>query len=112
VKHLKADKRCGGLQFYDIDMLKMFHTDVKKLNWTRPYNHESGGYSIICYNQDYNDDVPDEDTVERFSVCKDCALLHELLCKFYKKNDQEGIMVMTNTDDDADSTSTSSEHTA
>jgi hypothetical protein len=91
-------------------MLKMFYTDAKKLNWTRPYKHESGGYSVVCYNQDYDKDNPGEDTVEQFALCKDCAL-HELLCKFYKKNDQEGIMVVTKADDDGDSSSTSSENT-
>jgi hypothetical protein len=41
-------QKYGRLQFYDINMKKMFYTDAKKLNWTRPYRDQSGGYSVVC----------------------------------------------------------------
>jgi hypothetical protein len=94
-------KKYGGLQFYDIDTKKMFYTDAKKLNWTRPYRDQSGGYSILCYNQDYNEDEPNDDNVEPFALCEGCPL-HELLRKYYKKNESSRIKVVTQTDDDTD----------
>jgi hypothetical protein len=89
-------KKYGGLQFYDIDTKKMFYTDAKKLNWTRKYRHQSGGYSVICYNQDYDKDgdEPDEDNTEPFAICEDCPI-HELLHKYYKKKKSSGILVVT-----------------
>jgi hypothetical protein len=103
-------KKYGGLQFYDIDTKKMFYTDAKKLNWTRPYRDQSGGYSIICYNQDYDEDDPDVKNVEPFAICNGCPL-HELLRKYYKKNERDGIVVMMKSDEDDDSSTTSSEYT-
>jgi hypothetical protein len=81
----------------------MFYTDAKKLNWTRKYRHQSGGYSVICYNQDYDKDgdEPDEDNVEPFAICEDCPL-HDLLHKYYKKNKSSGILVVTQTEDNED----------
>jgi hypothetical protein len=58
----------------------------------------------------YDEDDPDVSNVEPFAICKGCPL-HELLCKYYKKNEKDGIVVMVKNDGDDDSSTTSSEYT-
>ena len=106
-------KKYGGLKFYDINTKKMFYMDAKKLNWTRLYRDQSGGYSIVCYYQDYNEDEPNYDNMEPSALCKGCSL-HELICKYYKKTKSSRIKVVTQTDDDDNdnSSTTSSDYTS
>lgn len=99
VSEARLLKKYGGLQFYDVDTEKNFYIDGKKLHWVRP-RKTGGGYSIIAYNEDYNEDNPRIEDLEYFAIFEKSALL-DLLQMYYKKNQDKGVkLVQLKSDED------------
>jgi hypothetical protein len=93
VNEAKLLKKYGGLKWYDEDSEKICRSDNDKLHWNRGKKKDRG-YSVIAYNEDYDEHDPDcEDNVEPWAICLASAL-HECLMDYYGKHPEHGVQVM------------------
>jgi hypothetical protein len=102
VAEAKLLKKYGGLQFKDVDKNahtnKMFYCDPDKLNWSRR-SKRGGGYSVIGYSEDYDEDDQDkEDHIEYFVIVdgdEPCSAIHDLARMYYTSHPEKGVKVIT-----------------
>ena len=102
VSEAKLVKKYGDLQFFDVDTRKMFYTDPDKLQWTRRSKKRGGGYCVIGYSEDYEDDDPQkEDHVELFAIVdgdEQRSAIHDLLQLYYSQHPEKRVHVLREED--------------
>ena len=70
----------------------MFRSDPNELRWIRRRGN-TGGYSVIAYDENYHQDKPNSDNVEPWAIEENCAL-HICIADYYTKNKDLGVLVL------------------